>query len=1625
MLPVVGFINTVVVYCCQAARPLMGEAADFHKGSKMETGSKAQRAIISFSDPNEKLDFDGERYVSGHLGPTQHAHHHRYLIARQHCQGKDVLDLASGEGYGSDLLAQVANTVIGVDIDKAAVEFANRQYVRPGLRYINAPATALPLKNDSIDVVVSFETIEHLVDHATFMNEIQRVLRPDGLLIISSPNRPIYSDKPDYHNPFHFKELDLPEFRSLLEGSFENVRMFAQRQVTGSVLSPEELTGLPDEVYATENAQSYSHELLFDAPQYFVAFASNATVSVHPGSILVNEVFVSNLQKQATYHRGQLFSEREKSANLDERLRKTQSNAVDLNEDLTAAKIEKNEAIQKLKAIERKNIEMLERIKFAEDKLNSSFPIQLGRYFKNSGYFIRLTLLFVRSFASSPSSRRGRLHYIQRHIARKSEGFERFTGAQLRASAHAKWKFKAVMRYPTSSTRRKQWRMDNPFFYTPGPRPDLSNGIETASTPNQPGARFLSKMQWKLKAFWRYPTSSSRRKTWRTDHPFIDAQTLLPYQSNTSTDRWDGGKKGGNGDQSNSGSQAIHARLYEKWVSNALGEYPIDEHVEITRNKPLANISDVQLIAYYLPQFHPIPENDEWWGKGFTEWRNVARAFPNFEGHYQPRIPGELGYYDLRVPQVMKRQVELAQLYGISAFCFHFYWFAGKTLLETPVSTYLENTDLSLPFCLCWANENWSRRWDGSEHEVLMAQQHSPEDDEAFLHHVRKYFADPRYLKIDGRPVLTVYRPSILPDPRATVERWRRLAKEWGYPDLYLIATNSFGFKDYEKLGFDALSEFPPHHIAADNVQFKLEMTSLRTGWRVRNYESVVHSEKARDPGIGRIHPGITMGWDNSARKPAWGDVLHGASPALFHEWLAHCVLRAKSNPADEQLVFVNAWNEWAEGTYLEPDKRFGYAFLDVCAQTLKEDVYGKLGNHQIVTGARVRSSDKKTVLVCSHHAGKELFGAERSMLDVMQAMVSNGYNVVVTLPGSVSEEYLERLLEWSVEVRIFPYKQWSVESGVTLSSVPSFMATIRDVGADLVYANTIVLRAPVEAARYSGVPSIIHAREIIAADVNLQEQIGMAGSEIAKVVARSCTHIVANSAATAASFDSDAALSKIPNIADVQDLDIPNEAVGEIVRFGIISSNLPKKGIDDVVELARKCLDEAPSARFVVIGPFWRPGVKGYIDGSLAAPANVEFIDYIPSTKDAVSQINVILNFSHFQESFGRTVLEAMAAGRPAIVYDWGALPELVEDGVSGFIVPFRDLGAAVNAVRSLTNIGLFREMGSAARHRALLLSDRNAFNQSIASALERVWATGTPNGESGSNPATDVSVDIVVCIHNALEDVKACLASVDRYLGKSHRLFLVDDGSDAETQNLLKLFGDGRPYVTLHRNPTALGYTKAANIGVRLTNADIVILLNSDTVVTRNWAEKIADLLVRNSHIGIAGPMSNAASYQSLPAVESTSNQTALNGMPFGWGPEEMNDFCESEFSLPFPSVPLVHGFCFAMKRDTWNILGPFDEAAFPRGFGEENDFCLRATSAGIGMALATNTFVYHAKSKSYGTGTRHELAEKAQEILYARHGKDRFMDAVRILRNDAQLRRLRAAAALVTFKNSTNVD
>lgn len=356
----------------------------------------------------------------------------------------------------------------------------------------------------------------------------------------------------------------------------------------------------------------------------------------------------------------------------------------------------------------------------------------------------------------------------------------------------------------------------------------------------------------------------------------------------------------------------------------------------------------MRAIAFYLPQFHPIPENDAWWGKGFTEWRNVAQAKPLFPGHYQPHIPADLGFYDLRVPETREAQAALAREYGIHGFCYYHYWFNGRRILERPFHEVLSSGKPDFPFCLCWANENWTRAWDGGSENILLAQHHSPEGD---LEHIRDLIPalrDDRYIRVDGKPLLLVYRTEIIPDPARMAEIWRGEAIRAGIGDLYLARVESFSSDISPKShGFDAAVEFAPDWRNKGAPLFRGRHFDVLTklglfpdvyaNHHVFNYDSMVQA-MLQKPEVDHIRLRcVTPGWDNSPRRSQGGAAIFtDSTPECYRNWLCEIVHRTRMKFAgDERIVFINAWNEWAEGNHLEPDLKWGHAYLKATLQAL------------------------------------------------------------------------------------------------------------------------------------------------------------------------------------------------------------------------------------------------------------------------------------------------------------------------------------------------------------------------------------------------------------------------------------------------------------------------------------------------------------------------------------------------------------------------------------------------------------------------------------------------------------------------------------------------------------------
>lgn len=336
------------------------------------------------------------------------------------------------------------------------------------------------------------------------------------------------------------------------------------------------------------------------------------------------------------------------------------------------------------------------------------------------------------------------------------------------------------------------------------------------------------------------------------------------------------------------------------------------------------------IVAFYLTQYHITEENNKWWGEGFTEWKNVTRGIPMFEGHNQPRVPADLGYYDLVEDRsVQNKQIELAKKFGIYGFCYYYYWFEGKRLLRKPLDRFLEDKELNFPFCICWANETWSKRWDGQDHEILMQQVHNKSTDVAFIKEAITMFQDERYIKIDGKPLLLIYRINLFPEPYKTIRRWKKICMESGVGDIHVSIVQSFGMVDHRIYGADSSVEFPPHKIVGSVINEKVLPKGSKFSGNIYSYKEIVDNLSVIQKRDYHMLTGSMMQWDNTARRMDKSNIFAFFNPELYRKWLIRNHYYTKIyNKSD--IIFVNAWNEWAEGTYLEPDQTYGTTLLEI-----------------------------------------------------------------------------------------------------------------------------------------------------------------------------------------------------------------------------------------------------------------------------------------------------------------------------------------------------------------------------------------------------------------------------------------------------------------------------------------------------------------------------------------------------------------------------------------------------------------------------------------------------------------------------------------------------------------------
>jgi len=707
-------------------------------------------------------------------------------------------------------------------------------------------------------------------------------------------------------------------------------------------------------------------------------------------------------------------------------------------------------------------------------------------------------------------------------------------------------------------------------------------------------------------------------------------------------------------------------------------------HFEELRPLPSSARPRAKVLVNYLTQFHAFAENDKWWGAGFTEWTNIGRGLPRFRDHYQPRIPRDLGFYSLDHVDVMRRQAALAQAAGVYGFVFYYYWFNGKRLLERPLEQFLRTPDIEMPFCLMWANENWTRRWDGMEGEVLISQDYLGEDEEALLSDYVRHFRDPRYIRLQGRPLLMIYRPGLIPDTGRAIARWRRLFAERFAEHPIIVMSQSFDDYDPRPHGLDGAIEFPPHKVTKDIPSINRDVQCLDDTFsgQVYRFDDVVkYSLDETVPDFPLIKTAVPS-WDNDARRQGTGLVIHGSTPAKYEAWLSALIERAGCHPFfGEPIVCINAWNEWCEGAYLEPDLHFGSAYLNATGRA--------------VAGLTLDAARSKVLLV-----GHDAFpsGAQHLLLNVGRTL-RNAFGVEVEFlllaGGRLEEEY----------AAVAPLTV--LNSGQALAGKIGELAK-RGFAAAIVNTTAAGDAAAMLAARGLHTVLLVHELPRLLREKRLEDK-ARAGITAAK-------HVVFPAAFVR---DKVAGALEIPvaeklvirpqgiykHIAAMPDAgsalrDELGIALDSPLVLGVGYADM-RKGFDLFLQLWRLAGRSRARVHCAWVGDI-DPGLAEWLAAEIdAAKASGTFhmVGYRNDVNAFFSAADAFALTSR-EDPFPTVALEAMAAGVPVFAFDGsGGIPEVLKESGLGYVVPYCDVPALAAKLDSVLSRAVDQHMRTRAK--------------------------------------------------------------------------------------------------------------------------------------------------------------------------------------------------------------------------------------------------------------------------------------------------------------------------------------
>jgi len=754
-----------------------------------------------------------------------------------------------------------------------------------------------------------------------------------------------------------------------------------------------------------------------------------------------------------------------------------------------------------------------------------------------------------------------------------------------------------------------------------------------------------------------------------------------------------------------------------------------------------------KLLAYYLPQFHHVPENDAWWGTGFSDWTNLGRAMPRFVGHQQPRIPRDLGYYSLDDPATLPRQIALARGAGIFGFVFYTYWFNGRRLLEKPQEQFLADPTLDFPFCAMWTNENWTRRWDGLEREVLMAQEYLPADDPALIACFARLFRDPRYIRVQGRPLWMIYRVTLIPDASRRIAAWRRMFREAHGEDPVIVMAQSLGDYDPRPYGLDGAIEFPPHKLSQETPRLNgtLDLLDPDFAATVHDYEALAKTSLGMPAPDYPLIKTIVPGWDNDPRREGKGLVLHGSTPAKYQAWLDALIIQADRHRVfGEAFIGVNAWNEWAEGAYLEPDTYSGAAYLNATARAVC---------------VQDRSAFAAGILLVGHDA--QPHGAQLLLLHIARQLARQwGLKIQLLLLG--------------VGPLLGPYYETAeVSVAYDKTIIGNLLDSYRARGITTAIVNSAASARVVPWLEARGIRAslLVHEMPQLLKEYNLEIQ--------ARLGAGAATNLVFSSRYVAERFreavDLPGARSVILPQGNYQRVAFDPAARARIRAelgiavdaFLIMGAGFGhiRKGFDLFLQLVKTMAGADRKIYFLWAGDI--EGVlKTYVEPQMRAAAATGFFVHIPFTEriaDYFSAADVFALTSR-EDPYPTVIMEALGAGIPCVAFEnSGGIPELLRETGGGLVVAADDVDAFRAALRSLLG---HPELEAGRRQLQELAAQKFDF----AAYVERLLHL--------AHPAL-VTVSVCVISYNYARYLPARLASVFAQTYPVAEILLLDDGS------------------------------------------------------------------------------------------------------------------------------------------------------------------------------------------------------------------------------------------------------